>query len=215
MIFLSSSARDLEWFRSSFAWGSKLIFDSLILLSSSARGSKLILIYWYFYPPPLEVSKLIFNGDLFTLLDSHLKASETWFCFGLTLESQWNLILSRSYTWKPVKLVVQILPYVYLSGLTLHCQWLRFWLCHAYLLDWTYTFEANAKRFQIQLSWDLGFFENFDLFENCLLSFRRSFWSFYRVHDPFSLYIPVSDKKHISDANVLCNVWSWMTCLSI
>ena len=28
---------------------------SLILLSSSARGSKLIWIYWYFYPSPLEI----------------------------------------------------------------------------------------------------------------------------------------------------------------
>ena len=64
---------------------------------------------WYFYPPPPEVrswswfdllillssfaqdSKLILNNDLFTLLDLHLKASQTWFCSDLTLESQSNL----------------------------------------------------------------------------------------------------------------------------
>ena len=26
--------------------------------------------------------------------------------------------------------------------------WLRFWLCHAYLLDWTYTFDAMRKGFK-------------------------------------------------------------------
>ena len=179
LMFFSSSAWGLEWFRSSSSSASILLrsrfeadLDLLILLSSSARGSKLIWIYWYFYPPPLEIrswswftdtpillrprfeadldllillsslargsklilillillsssargSKLIANGDLFTLLDLHLEASQTWFCFGLTLESQSNLVMFRSYTWKPVKLVVQILPYVYLPRLTLHYQ---------------------------------------------------------------------------------------------
>ena len=59
-------------FRSSF--GADL--DLLILLSSFARGSK-----------------LIFDGDLFILLDLHLKARQTWFCSSLTLESQSNLVL--------------------------------------------------------------------------------------------------------------------------
>ena len=42
------------------------------------------------------------------------------------------------------------------------------WLCHAHLLDWTYTSDAMRKALKIHLSWDLGFFENFDLFENIL-----------------------------------------------
>ena len=120
-----------------------------MLLSSFVRSSKLILIYWYFYPPSLEVrswsgftdtsillrsrfeadldllillsssargSKLILIGDLFALLDlhlmakpssilvSHLKANQTWFYSGLTHESQSNLVLFRSYTWKTIKL---------------------------------------------------------------------------------------------------------------
>ena len=88
VIFLSSSARGLEWFCSSSVRGSTWIFDSLILLSSSARGSKLIF-------DPL---------DLFALLDPHSKASQTWFCSGLALENQSNLVLFWSYSWKPVKL---------------------------------------------------------------------------------------------------------------
>ena len=50
----------------------------------------------------------------------------TWlpelFCSDLTLESQSNLVLFWFYTWKPIKLVVQILPYVYLPRLTFHYQ---------------------------------------------------------------------------------------------
>ena len=82
VIFPSFFARGLEWFCSSSARGSTWIFDSLILLSSSARGSKLI------FDP--------FN--FIALLDPHLKASQTWFCSGLALENQSNLVLFRSYT---------------------------------------------------------------------------------------------------------------------
>ena len=82
VIFLSSSARGLEWFCSSSARGSTRIFDSLILLSSSARGSKLIF-------DPL---------NFIALLDPHLKASQTWFCSGLALENQSNLVLFWSYS---------------------------------------------------------------------------------------------------------------------
>ena len=62
----------------------------LILLSSSARGSKLILIYWYFYPPPLEVRSwsLTVTCSLYwtytwrpakfgSVLVLHLKANQT------------------------------------------------------------------------------------------------------------------------------------------
>ena len=51
-----------------------------------------------------------------------MKASQTWFCSGFTLESQSNLVLFQSGAWKPVKLVAQIIPYVYLPELTLDCQ---------------------------------------------------------------------------------------------
>ena len=47
----------------------------LILLSSSARGSKLILIYWYFYPFSHEVRSWFWNDDLLTWWDLHLIAS--------------------------------------------------------------------------------------------------------------------------------------------
>ena len=39
------------------------------------------------------------------------------------------------------------------------------WFYHSYLLNWTYNSDAMAKRLQIQLSWDLGVFENSGLFE--------------------------------------------------
>ena len=78
MILLSSSARGFE---------TNLYL--LILLSSFARGSKLIFIYWYFYPLPLEVQSWSLNDDLLTWLDLHLIA---------------RLILFRSYTWKPAVL---------------------------------------------------------------------------------------------------------------
>ena len=48
------------------------------------------------------------------------------------------------------------------------------------------------------------------LFEYYLISPRIFFWSFYRVHDPFSLCIPVSDKKTYIWCNMSCNVWLCM-----
>ena len=56
-----------------------------------------------------------------------------------------------------------------------------------------------------QACWDF-FFENSDLSE-FPSSFRRSFWSFYRVQDPLSFCIPISDKKTNIWCNVSCNVW--------
>ena len=52
---------------------------------------------------------------------------------------------------------------------------------------------------------------------NYLLSPRKSFWSFYRVQDPFSLCIPISNKTTYIWCNVwmLCDVWllhEWNVC---
>ena len=160
VMFLSSSARGLEWFR-----------------SSSARGlTRNLSIHWYFYPPPLEVRSwflihwfvrfagptiegqsnlVLFRSytwkpvKLGSVPVLHLKTSQTWFCSGLTLESQSNLVLFRSYTWKPIKLgsvsvlhlkadqtcnfnFVICLPTWTYPSLP---DWLRFWLCHACLLN--------------------------------------------------------------------------------
>ena len=104
------------------------ILDLLMLLSSSTRGSK-----------------LIFNGDLFTLLDLHLKASQIWFWSGLTLESQSNLQLKFCYV------------STYLD-LTLPASLVALWFCRTYLLDWTYNSDTKS-------GWDLKFFKNSDLFE--------------------------------------------------
>ena len=50
----------------------------------------------------------------------------------------------------------------------------------------------------------------------CLLSPRRSFWSFYQVHDPFSFCIHTSDRKTCIWCSMSCNVWCvWMKCLCI
>ena len=77
--------------------------------------------------------------DLFALLDPHLKASQTWFCFGLTLESQSNSVLFWSYTWKPVKLG---------SVLVLHWKASQTWFfkfCHMFsYLDLPFTASLVA-----------------------------------------------------------------------
>ena len=108
MILLSSSAWGFDFllknntfilFRSGFETDLYL----LILLSSFARGSKLIFIYWYFYPLSHEVRSWSLNNDSLTWLDLHwiaklssvpvlhLQAGQTWFCSSLTLGSQSNL----------------------------------------------------------------------------------------------------------------------------
>ena len=78
---------------------------------------------------------------------------------------------------------------------------------HSYPLTWTYPwvpvwlrFDFIAHVYLIGLTplmpTLLRFFENSDLSE-LPSSFRRSFWSFYRLQDPLSPYIPFSDKKNI------------------
>ena len=136
IIFLSSSARGLEQFHSSFT-----------------RGSKMILVKWYFYPPLHEVLKLIFVYRYFCplphevltfcwkiiLLPSFARGSKLifkWKTCSLDWTYTWllDLVLFRSYTWRPVKLGsvsalhlkanqtwFWILPYVHLPGLTLDC----------------------------------------------------------------------------------------------
>ena len=87
--------------------------------------------------------------------------------------------------------------FFYLPGLTSDCQFgLRFdFVAHVYLIGLT-PLMPNLLRF----------FENPDLSE-LPSSFRRSFWSFYRVQDPFSFCIPISNKKTNIWCNVSCNVW--------
>ena len=129
-MFCPSSARGLEFF-----W-------KTILLSSSARGSK----------PISDTSILLrprFEADLLIYWFAHLT--------GLILDCQSNLVLFRSYTWKPIKFgsvpvlhlktsqtcnsnfVICLLTWTYPSLPV----WLRFWLCHACLLNWTYNSDAN------------------------------------------------------------------------
>ena len=97
-----------------------------------------------------------------------------------------------AYAWLPVKLVLYSLTWTYLRVPV----WLRFdFITHAYRIGLT-PLMPNLLRF----------FENPDLFELSSSS-RRSFWNFYRVQDPFSLYIPISNKKTYIWCNVSCNVW--------
>ena len=98
----------------SFVRGSTLIFDSLILLSSSARGSKLI--------------KL---GSVSVL---HLKADQT---------CNFNFVICL-LTW-----TYPLLP-----------AWLRFCLCHACLLNWTYNSDANCIFYSSGLTSGCQFFSS-------------------------------------------------------
>ena len=140
VIFLSSSARGLEWFRSSYARGLKLILVKryfypflhevltscwkLILLSSSARSPKLTLKWWFSH-----LTGLTLDCQSCFVPVLHLQANQTWFCFGLILESHMSTYLDLSLTASLVML----------------------WLCHAYLLDWSYNSDANRKGFKSSL----------------------------------------------------------------
>ena len=184
-----------------------------MLLSFFVRGSTRI--FWFTDTSILLRSRFeadLWFTDLFALLDPHLKASQTWFCSGLTLESQSNLVLFWSYTWKPVKLVIQILPYVFLLGLTLHCQpGCAFDFVTFVYLIWLATLMPS-ERLQIQLSWDfwkLRSCSNITFFLPEGLS-ETFIWctSLLTLH-------PCFRKEIYIWCNVLCNVWSWMTCPSI
>ena len=157
----------------------------------------------------------------------HLKTGQTWFCFGLTLESRSNLVSTLSY--------------VCLPGLTLHCQTgcasdfvtlvcliglttlmpilfsssgLTFW-CQFFPSSFIYLdlpLSASQRDFK---SSSVGIFENSDLVW-ILPSFSpKVFPKLLSGAQTFSLCIPVSDKTTCIWCNVLCNVWSWMACLSI
>ena len=115
-----------------------------------------------------------------SVLVLHLKASQTRFYFGLTLESQLNLVLFRSYTWKPVKL--GSVPVWYLKA-SQTCS-LNFYHMSIYLdLPFTASLVALLTLPRISTWLDLhlrcqcekasnpaqlgsGPFEKFDLFEN-------------------------------------------------
>ena len=121
--------------------------------------------------------------------------------------------------------------HVYLPGLTLECQLFKFSFhhldlsstasqTHSYPLTWTYLwvpvwlcFDFITHVYLIGLTplipTLLRFFENSDLSE-LTSTFRRSFWSFYRVQGPISPCIPILDKKTYIWCNVSCNVWLCM-----
>ena len=89
--------------------------------------------------------------------------------------------------------------FFYLPGLTSECRF-------DCALTLSLMFTWLDLHFWCQTCWDLGLFENPDLTK--LSSFvRRSFWSFYRVHYPFSFCIPVSDEQTNIWCNVSCDVW--------
>ena len=95
------------------------------------------------------------------------------------------LILSRLSIWLDLQLWCQ---FDYALTLSLMFTWLDLHL-------W-----CQAKMLQIQLSWDFGLFENFDLVWILPFSPRRSFWSFYRVHEhPHSASL-FQTRRHIFDA---------------
>ena len=147
-MFLSSFAWGSKWFRSFFAW-----------------GSKIILVQRYFYPLPLEVWSWPWFTDTSILLHSRFEAVLKTMIFSLdwTYTGLPNLVLFRSRTWKPVKLGSVFA--IYLPGLTIGCQF-GCTLALSRISTWLdLQLWCHATRFQIQLSWDLGFFENSDLFE--------------------------------------------------
>ena len=80
------------------------------------------------------------------------------------------------------------------------------WLYHSRLPDWTYT--SNARL--VDILW-----KNSDLSE-LPSSFRRSFWSFYRVQNLFRSTSLFQIRQQISDA--ICHAMydcAWMKCPSI
>ena len=126
VIFLSSSARGLEGFRSSSVWGSKISFVQRCFYSLPLKVWNTS---WFTDTSVLLRSRFEADPwftDSFALLDPHLKASQTWFCSGLTLESQSNLVLFWSYTWKLVKLG---------SVLVLHLKADQTWFCFGLTLE--------------------------------------------------------------------------------
>ena len=104
----------------------------------------------------------------------------------------------------PRMLIAQELLFTCLQtrlNLPLTASLVALWLCHACLLDWTYTSDASLVRIQNSLKGLICL--------NYFLSPRRFFWSFYWVQDPFSPCIPISDKKTYIWYNV------WMLCMVV
>ena len=131
-----------------------------------------------------------------------------------------------------ISVVLNFVTHVYLPGLTLECQLFKSSFhhldlpsnasqTHSYPLTWTYLrvpvwlcFDFITHVYLIGLTplmpELLRFFESLDLFE-LPYSFRRFFWSFYWVQDPFffTLHSCFCKKTHIW-CNVSCNVWLCM-----
>ena len=198
------------------------------------------LIHWFvrFTGPTLEG-----QSNLVLFRSYTWKTSQTWFCSGLTLESQSNLVLFRSYTRKPIKLVISTLSYVCSPGLTLHRQPccvsdfvtlvcliglttmmpILLFFIHLDLPPGASSFHhlfiyldlpPSARQRDFKSS-SVGIFENSDLVW-ILPSFSpKVFLKLLSGAQTSSLCIPISDKTTYIWCNVLCNVWSWMACLSI
>ena len=118
-----------------------------------------------------------------------LDANQTLFYSGLTLECQPNFVLFWFYTWMSVKIRSILVLRLNVSqtsfylchvptflDLPLATSLVAFWLCHTYLLDRTYNYNANQIGFKSNMchwawlavdhqpSWDLKFFKDSKLF---------------------------------------------------
>ena len=116
-------------------------------------------------------------------------ASPSFFNLGLLSNGQFSLIFIISFF---------SFHFFYSPELTSECQFgLRFdFVTLVYLI---HTFDARLVGIR-------DFLKIFNL-TKLSSSFQRSFWSFYRVQDPLSFCIPISDKKTNIWCNVSCDVW--------
>ena len=119
----------------------------------------------------------------------------------------------------PQLLVLQI--FIFSSGLTSDCQFFKFSffllpeLTSECQFDCTLTLSVMFTWLDLHLWCQPCWYslKNSDLFE-LSSSFRRSFWSFYRVQDPLSSCISILDMNTYIWCNVSCNVWLCMNEMS-
>ena len=210
MTLLSSSAR-----------GSKPISDTSILLRPRFEAD--LLIYWFAHLTGLTLdcqsNLVLFRSytwkpiKLGSVPVLHLKASQTWFCSGLTLESQSNLVLFHHMS-TYLDLPSAASAYSFSSGLTLNCH-----CFFIYLFTWTYPWLPVWLRFDffMYIYWVglttlmpfwLGFGIVWKLWSVWIPSFSpKVFLKLLSGARPFSLCIPISNKKTYTWCNVSCNVW--------
>ena len=170
-----------------------------MLLSFFIRGSTLIFDSLILLSSSARGSKLIFDSLICSLYWTHtwrpvklgsvpvlhLKASQTWFK------------LCHMSTYLDLPFTASLVALLILSHLSIWLD-LQFW--------------CQAKGFK---SNSVGIFENSDLVR-ILPSFSpKVFLKLLSGVRTSSLCVPVSDKTIYIWCNVLCNVWSWMTCPSI